>query len=96
MKKELIFGALGICLGWIFTTCSNSPGRYQIHSVEYTSPWTTNKTISVLVDTRTGRIQKLTQDNGWLYWWDPEPTKATWASWLQNSGNLKKTNTVTK
>ena len=96
VKKNLIFGCAGIFLGWITASWNNSPGRYQINSVEYSSPWTTNKTISVLLDTRTGRIQRLTEEDDALFWWNAEPTKATWEVWQKEKYERMLTNTPAK
>jgi len=80
-----------ILLGAIVLGLWKFPGRYQISTVEYASPFRKSSTVSVLLDTSTGRIRKLTQFDDYLIWWSPEPTKSTWESW--NTSNPKQTTT---
>jgi hypothetical protein len=85
-----------IFLGMIAFKLWNLPGRYQINSVEYSSPWNKSSMISVLLDTSTGEIRKLTQIEEWLIWWNPEPNKSTWESWCNANSKHTTTNIQTK
>jgi len=66
MKKDLIFGAIGIFLGWLITTEMNHTGKYQvvdvihpIHQIHQT----------YLLNTQTGQIQQLVYGlSGNMYW----------------------------
>jgi hypothetical protein len=65
--KEPIILALGLLIGWIISTWTNSPGKYQVTAIIHPE---THIMQSCLLDTRTGRIRQLTYGLTKNWFWD--------------------------
>jgi hypothetical protein len=86
--KELIILALGLLIGWIISTWINSPGKYQITDV--LNPRDHIKE-SCLLDTRTGRIQRIYNFDNYLMFGKPEATMKQWENWQEAMSKNKTT-----
>ena len=95
MKKNLIFGAIGILFGWIISSWMNSPGKYQVITVIHPD---THIMQSCLLDSKSGRIRRLYNFDNNLMFGKPEPSIKQWERWQESRTKYEtsRTNTPAK